>query len=496
MTTIALDPRLLDATQRFLARDLHLPFIDGCHVDSDGDVSDDVNPASGRRIARVVRSTNSDADQAVAAARAAYTSWARTPPAARSAFLLRLAQAVDEDSETLAQLETLDTGKPIRESRGDVARALDGLHFYAGCARQIRGETINVDERFRIATLRRPLGVVLAIVPWNVPFVLTVCKVAPALASGNTVIVKPAEATPLTALRLAELAASVGAPRGLLNVAPGSGRTLGAYLAAHPGIDKVTFTGSTATGVAIAQAAAPSVKDVALELGGKSPNIIFADADLEAAGRAAADAIFYGQGEICSAGSRLLVERKVWDEVLERVVLRARSLRLGDPLDERTELGALISEEHLSGVLAAVVRASSEGADVVTGGARAVANGLDGGSFMEPTVVGPTRAEMDVEREEIFGPVLAAAPFETEEEAVLRANTSQYGLSAGVWTEDGRRGRRVVEALEAGVVWVNGYNEFDAAAPFGGVKLSGNTREWSHLAIDAFTQLKTVWERA
>jgi acyl-CoA reductase-like NAD-dependent aldehyde dehydrogenase len=494
MSAVA-DSRLLDSTAAFLDRSVHQAWVGGGPLESDGELLDDIDPATGRLIGRVVTSTTSDGDRAVAAARAAFTRWAKTPPAERSRNLVRLAEAVEADRELLAQLETLDTGKPIREARGDIARALDGLFFYAGCARQIRGETIEIDDRFGVFTLRRPLGVVLAIVPWNVPFVLTICKVGPALASGNAVIVKPAEATPLTALRLAELCAAAGLPDGLLNVLPGSGKSLGSYLVAHPGIDKVTFTGSTAVGIEISRIAAGRVKSVALELGGKSPNIVFADADLDAAGKAAAAAIFYGQGEICSAGSRLLVERSVFDEVVGRVVDHAAALRLGDPFDDATELGSLISNDHLEKVVGAVERAAADGAEVMAGGGRSARPELAAGAFMDATVVGPTRADMEVEREEIFGPVLAAAPFDSEEEAIARANNSVYGLSAAVWTEDSRRGRRLVEALESGVVWVNGYNEFDAAAPFGGVKLSGNTREWSHLAMDSFSQVKTVWER-
>jgi acyl-CoA reductase-like NAD-dependent aldehyde dehydrogenase len=493
--SVVTDSRLAPATAAFLDRDVHRAFVDGEPLTTITETIEDVDPATGQHIATVVRSTAEDADRAVIAAQAAFARWSRTSPAERSRLLIRLGEAVDADRETLAQLETLDTGKPIREARGDIARALDGVFFYAGCARQIRGETIDVDERFSIYTLRRPLGVVLAIVPWNVPFVLTICKVGPALASGNSVIVKPAEATPLTALRLAELAVSAGLPPGLLNVVPGRGSVLGAYLAGHDGVNKITFTGSTEVGIEIAQIAAASVKSVALELGGKSPNIVFADADLEAAGAGAAAAIFYGQGEICTAGSRLLVERRVWDDLLDRVVAHASALRLGDPFDEATELGSLISNDHLEGVVAAVDRARSEGAEVAVGGGRSTRPDLVAGAFMDATVVAPTRADMEVEREEIFGPVLAAAPFETEEEAVTRANGSRYGLSAGVWTADSRRGRRVVEALQAGVVWLNGYNEFDAAAPFGGVKLSGNTREWSHLAMESFSDVKTVWER-
>jgi acyl-CoA reductase-like NAD-dependent aldehyde dehydrogenase len=488
--------RLTHGARTFLAAEIQEPFIGGARRESDGHLVADLNPATGERIALVRSMPVAGVDDAVEAATAASERWRRTAPAERSLALLELAQRMAADAETLAQLECLDTGKPVREARADVARATDGMRFYAGLARQVRGETIHVEAGLRVCTLRYPIGVVAAIVPWNVPLVLSVCKAAPALAAGNAVVVKPAELTPLTALRLAQLALDAGLPPGLLNVVLGSGSTVGAALAAHPGVGKVTFTGSTETGVQIAQLAAPTLKAVALELGGKSPNVIFADANLDAAAEAAARGIFYGQGEICTAGSRVLIERAVFERVLERMCEHAGALVVGDPLAEETEMGALIGEPHLESVLACVQRGVSDGAKLVVGGSRMVEGSLAAGAFMEPTILVNHDPGAYIEQEEIFGPVVTAAPFDDEEEAVARANGTRFGLSAGVWTRDASRAQRMVDAFESGVVWVNTYNRFDAAAPLGGVRWSGNALEWSHLAMDFFSQLKTVWEQA
>jgi acyl-CoA reductase-like NAD-dependent aldehyde dehydrogenase len=484
------------AASDFLGRGVHEPFIDGAPRAGGGAVRDNHAPASGERTSRVRESSVGDCEVAVASAKRAFRDWSRTPPAERSLILLRCADRVEADAEVLARLETLDTGKPIRESRGDVRRAVDGLRFYAGLARQVRGETISVEAGLNVWTLRRPIGVVAAIVPWNVPLVLTVCKAAPALAAGNTVVVKPAEITPLTALRLAELVVDAGLPPGALNVLPGRGSVIGNALTVDPDVAKVTFTGSTETGITIAKAAAPSLKSVAMELGGKSPHIVFADADLDRAAEAVASGIFYGQGEICTAGSRMLVQRDVYDEVLERAAAHADRLVIGDPLDDRTELGSLISPEHLRSVTGAVERGVAEGATVVHGGARCEDPGLASGSFMEPTILSGQEPGSFVEQQEIFGPVVVASAFDSEEEALGRANNSRYGLSAGVWTANSARARRFAEELEAGVVWINTYNRFDAAVPLGGVKWSGNALEWSHLAMDFFTRVKSVWEQA
>jgi aldehyde dehydrogenase (NAD+) len=488
--------RLAPAARRFVERRPLHPFVDGAFTASDGSVADDVYPATGEVIARVRAAEESEVDLAVGVARRAFGEWSLTPPATRSLVLFRLAELLEAEGEALAQLETLDTGKPIREARLDVARGIDGLRFYAGAARQIRGETIDVERGLHVWTLRRPIGVVAAIVPWNVPFVLTVCKAAPALAAGNAVVVKPSEATPLSALWLAETAVQAGLPAGALNVVTGPGRRVGAALAGHVDIDKVTFTGSNATGAAIAAAVSDPLKGVALELGGKSPQLIFADADLEAAAAAAAAGVFYGQGEICTAGSRILIERTVYAEVIERVVEHARRLKVGDPLDDATELGALIGEDHLGSVLACVERGRADGAELLAGGVRVDDGSCAGGSFMAATILANERPDAFIEQHEIFGPVAVAGAFDDEASALARANATPFGLSAGIWTSDTARARRLAEGIQAGVVWVNTYNRFDAAAPFGGAKASGNAREWSHVALDFFTELKTVWEQA
>ena len=484
------------AAAEFLGAGVHEPFVDNEPRPGKGGETENLAPATGEVSSRVRQGTPGDCEAAIAAAKRAFPGWARTAPSRRSLLLLRLADRMEADAEVLARLETIDTGKPIRESRGDVGRAIDGLRFYAGMARQVRGETISVEPDLHVSTTRRPVGVVAAIVPWNVPLVLTVCKAAPALAAGNTVVVKPAELTPLTALRMAEHAAAAGLPAGAFNVVPGRGSAIGGVLITHPDVAKVTFTGSTETGIAIAEAAAPTLKAVAMELGGKSPHVVFADADLEPAARAVASGIFYGQGEVCTAGSRMLVHRDVYDEVLERAAAHAAALRLGDPLDDATELGSLIGPDHLSSVADAVRRGVEDGATLVHGGSRDAAGELAAGSFMEPTILAGQAPDSYVEQQEIFGPVVVASAFDSEEEALARANNSRYGLSAGVWTADSARARRMAEGLEAGVVWVNTYNRFDAAVPLGGVKLSGNALEWSHMAMDFFTRVKTIWEQA
>jgi acyl-CoA reductase-like NAD-dependent aldehyde dehydrogenase len=490
------DARLTTDVRAFLASgEPQEPFIGGSRRVVSGAIVHDRDPATGRSIA-LVRSMAADAvDDAVESARRAGHRWRLVPPAERSHRLFELAERMQLDAETLAQLECLDTGKPLREARGDVARAIDGMRFYAGLARQVRGETIDVEAGLRVSTIRHPVGVVAAIVPWNVPLVLTVCKVAPALAAGNSVVVKPAELTPLTALRLAEIAVESGMPSGVLNVVLGSGSTVGAALASHPGVAKVTFTGSTETGVQIAQLAAPTLKSIALELGGKSPHAIFADADLDDAAAAAARGIFYGQGEICTAGSRVLIERRVFDRVLDKIREHANALVIGDPIEEATEFGSLISEEHLNSVLACVERGIAEHAELVQGGARITTGSLARGAFMQPTILVNMDRDAFIEQHEIFGPVMVVSAFDTEAEAITRSNNTPYGLAAGVWTRDSARAQRMADAFESGVVWVNTYGRFDAAAPLSGIKSSGNAREWSHLAMDFFSHTKTVWEQ-
>lgn len=487
-----------DAVRAFLS-DSPLPmFIDGAwsHGSSRSTFSV-LDPASGEALCDVVAADNGEVDTVVAAAQAAFKDgrWSRLRPNERARGMSRWADLIDRDSEILAELESLQTGKPIREARGDIARALDGVRFYAAAARNIRGEVIDVSSRHHSYVLREPIGVVATIVPWNVPIVLTVSKVAPAIAGGNTVIVKPSQATPLTALYLARLWHEADLPAGVLNVINGSGSGVGETLCLHRGVTGITFTGSTETGLRLGALAASQNKRIMLELGGKSPNIILQDADLSRAIPAAANAIFYGQGQICAAGSRLLVHEDVFDDVLEGVVAEATRLRIGDPLDPATEFGSLASTGHRADVLKWVERATLDGAKVATGGRTVEVDGLAGGAFMEPTILFDASEDDPVATEEVFGPVLVVQRVSDVDDAIRLANKSQFGLSAGVWTRNSSVARRVAARLESGVVWINDYGQFNPAMPFGGVKLSGSShREWSHLAVDAFLEHKSIWE--
>lgn len=460
---------------------------------SDGAVLPVVNPATEEIIAEVPSATATDLDSAVAAARRAFEGdWGRLSARERGRLIWKIGRELMRRADEVGRLETLHNGKPIFESRQiDVPSAAECFEYFAGWADKVHGETLPVKGPYFTYTLREPVGVVAAIVPWNFPLLLAVWKVAPALACGNTVILKPASQTPLTALALAEIAESIGLPAGVLNVVTGRGGDVGRLIVEHPGIDKIAFTGDTTTGRGIMKASADTVKKITLELGGKSPNIVFADADLEAAVRGVTIGIFYGKGEVCAAGSRLLVERSIRDEFLSKLAARVKKMQPGDPMDQKTRLGAISSRGQLDRVLAYIDTGRREGGDLIAGGRR-VDIGTGRGYFLEPTVFVGVTPEMTIAREEIFGPVLAAIEFADVDEAIARANLSQYGLAAGVWTRDVKKAHQVARRLQAGTVWVNTYNVYDTAAPFGGYKQSGFGREMGQHAIEHYTQVKTV----
>ena len=471
-------------------------FIGGKWVDAvSGKSFPTINPATGEALTTLAEADERDADAAVAAARGAFEAgpWPEMSASDRGRMLWKIGDLIDKHNEELGTLETLDNGKPISESRQvDMPMVAEVFRYFAGWATKIHGETVPVKGPFLNYTLREPVGVVAAIVPWNFPLLLASWKVAPALAAGNTVVLKPAPWTSLTALRLAGICQEAGLPDGVLNVLTGSTRDLGRALVRHPGVDKIAFTGSTATGQEIMRESAATVKRVTLELGGKSPNIVFADADLDAAARGATIGIFYGKGEVCAAGSRLFVEKKIKDDLMQRVVDRAKKTQPGDPMDPKTRFGALVSGEQMSKVLGYIEKGKAEGAKLVVGGQRAhVGNG--NGFFVQPTVFDGVGNDMTIAREEIFGPVLAAIEFTDVEDAVRAANGNPYGLAAAVWTRDVAKAHRVAQRLHAGTVWINTYNNYDPAAAFGGYKMSGYGRELSMHALEHYTELKSVW---
>jgi len=469
-------------------------FIDGEWRDGAGPPLDVVNPATEEVIASIASAERSDVDAAVTAARAALDGpWARLSARERGRLVWALGEKLMQQADEIARLETLHNGKPIFESRQiEVPAAAECLQYYAGWADKLHGETVPVKGNFLTYTLREPVGVVAAIVPWNFPLLLTSWKVAPALACGNTVIIKPASQTPLTALALAEIAQEAGIPAGVINVVTGPGSKVGQMLVEHLGIDKIAFTGDTSTGKQIMRGSADTLKHITLELGGKSPNIVFPDADLDAAVRGATTGIFYGKGEVCAAGSRLLVDKSIGQEFVEKVAARARKMLPGDPLDPKTRLGAISSKRQLENDLRYIEIAKKEGATLVAGGSRADI-GTGKGYFLQPTVFAGVTPEMTIAREEIFGPVLAAIEFADVDEAIARANDSTFGLAAAVWTKDIKKAHYVARKLQAGTVWINTYNIYDTAAPFGGYKQSGFGREMSVHALQHYTQVKSVW---
>jgi acyl-CoA reductase-like NAD-dependent aldehyde dehydrogenase len=473
------------------------PWIDGDWADPvDGTSAPDITPRDGTAIAEVALGGARDAERAVAAARRAFDDgrWADRTPAQRKAVLLRLADLVRAHADELALLESLDVGHPIRDALNvDVPGAATCLQWYAEAADKQYGETGPTGPDALSLVTREPLGVVAALVPWNYPLIISAWKLGPALATGNSVVLKPASQSPLTALRLAELAAEAGLPDGVLNVVPGPGATVGEALARDPRVDKIAFTGSIDTGRRLLRAAADSnLKPVQLELGGKSPQLILADApDLDAAASAVGWGIFYNAGQTCNAGSRVLVQRGIRDAFLEKLVAFADRMRPADPLDPRTVLGALVDRGHRDRVLEYVALARREGAAVLAGGD--AVEPVAGGAYLAPTVLAGVRNDMRVAREEIFGPVVAVLEFDDPMEGVAMANDSDYGLAAGLWTSDVRLAHRLSRRIRAGVVWVNTFDAADVTVPFGGFKQSGSGRDKSLHALDGYTQLKTTW---
>ena len=472
-------------------------FINGQWTDAaSGKTFETPNPATGETLARIAEGDAEDINRAVRAARAAFNGpWSRMTPSERGRIIWRIGDLILEHVDELAQLESLDNGKPFAVAQAaDVPLAADLFHYMAGWATKIEGNTINISvpympgANFHSYTLREPLGVVGQIIPWNFPLLMAAWKLGPALATGNCVVLKPAEQTPLTALRLAELIAEAGVPDGVVNVVPGFGETAGAALAAHGDVDKVAFTGSTEVGKLIVEASgATNLKKLTLELGGKSPNIVFDDA-VEGAVEGAANAIFFNHGQCCVAGSRLFVHQSRFDEVVDGVAEIAKSIKLGSGMEAGTQMGPLVSEEQLQRVSGYLESGKAEGATALAGGGRFG----DRGFFIEPTVLINTNGNMKVVREEIFGPVVVASPFSDLDEIAAKANDSEYGLGAGIWTKDISKAHALAKKLRAGTVWINCYNVFDAALPFGGYKQSGWGREMGHEVLNNYTEVKAV----
>jgi phenylacetaldehyde dehydrogenase len=454
------------------------------------------NPATGETLARVAEGDAEDIDRAVRAARRAFEEgpWGRMTPSERGRIIWRIGDLILEHVDEFAQLESLDNGKPLAVARAaDVPLAADLFHYMAGWATKLEGNTIDISvpympgAGFHSYTLREPVGVVGQIIPWNFPLLMAAWKLGPALATGNTVVLKPAEQTPLSALLLAQLIAEAGVPEGVVNVVPGFGETAGAALAAHHDVDKVAFTGSTEVGKLILKAAAGNLKKLTLELGGKSPNIVFDDAASDAV-KGAADAIFFNHGQCCVAGSRLFVQQHRFEEVVEGVAEIAKSIKIGPGIEPETQMGPLVSDEQFRRVTGYLESGKADGATALTGGGRYGERGY----FVEPTVLTNTRPDMKVVREEIFGPVLVAEPFSDLDEIAAVANDTEYGLGAGIWTRDISKAHALAKKLRAGTVWINCYNVFDAALPFGGYKQSGWGREMGHEVLNNYTEVKAV----
>ena len=472
-------------------------FIDGQWVDAEsGKTFTTPNPSTGEPLAEVAEADAADIDKAVAAARRAFEGkWSSMSARDRGRLLYKLSQLIEQHAKELAELETLDNGKPIKESLYvDLPQVVENFEYFAGWATKIEGETIPVPGKMFNYTLREPVGVCGQIIPWNFPLLMAAWKLAPALAAGNTVVLKPAEQTPVTALELGKLIQEAGFPDGVINIVPGYGETAGAALASHRGVNKIAFTGSTEVGKLIAKAAADNLTKVSLELGGKAPNIVFADADLEQAVNGSMMGIFFNQGQVCCAGSRLFLAESVKDEFLERFKEKSRKITVGDPLDKATQMGPQVSQEQLNRVRSYVAIGREEGATVLTGGDPPKLEGnLQNGYFFQPTILSEVKNQMRIAQEEIFGPVISVITFTDEDDLIKQANETIYGLSAGIWTRDITRAHRFAKEVKAGVIWINTFNMFNAASPFGGYKQSGYGREMGKHALELYTQVKSVW---
>lgn len=481
-----------EKVQKFLEGTKKL-YINGEFVESvSGKTFETPNPATGETLATLYEAGPEDIDRAVKAARKAFDEgkWTKMSAASRSRLMYKLADLMEENKEALAQLETLDNGKPIRETaNADIPLAIEHMRYYAGWATKITGQTIPVAGPFFNYTRHEPVGVVGQIIPWNFPLLMAMWKLGAALATGCTIVLKPAEQTPLSALYLAELMAEAGFPPGVVNIVPGFGETAGQPLVDHPEVDKIAFTGSTEVGKMIMERASKTLKRVTLELGGKSPNIILPDADLTKAIPGALNGVMFNQGQVCSAGSRVFIQKKHFDNVVADMASHAKNIKQGFGLEQDTQMGPLVSAEQQNRVLNYIEKGISEGAELLAGGQKP----REEGYFVEPTIFADVNDDMTIAKEEIFGPVIAALPYEDLDEVINRANSSEYGLAAGLWTRDVANAHYIANRLRAGTVWVNCYNAFDAASPFGGYKQSGLGREMGSYALDNYTEVKSVW---